>query len=252
MNLESNKYCPLCKYLLLALILLAPLLLYSTPATAAEAAVAAKDSPVLMVNSTASVTVSPDQARISLAIVTSDKSLTNAQNSNTRTTKSVIDSLQKTGIDKNNLQTLSFNVYPQYDYSEKGLNSIISYQVRNEISVVVKDLDQLGAVLDIAIKAGANNVNSISFEKADPSEAENQALVKAIQRAREKALVMAQASGAQLGRMISISEGYSTPAVYRSNLYIEKAADSFSGAAIPITPADLTIESSVTLVYEIK
>ncbi len=251
MNLSINKPSGIVYYLILASILMV-LSLYASadPAQAAEDNTA-PHVPVVVVSATGTVNVVPDQALISMAILKTDPNLNQALESNNYTTEKVIAALQNAGISRDDIKTSNFSVYPEYDYSETGQNKIISYQVRNEISVLVRDLNKVGSILNTAISSGANTLNYVNFQKADTSAAENQALIQAVKRAREKAVILSNAAGMNLGRLVSVTEGYGQPVVYANMVYAEDVKG-LGGAAVPINPGELQISASVTIIYEMN
>ncbi len=208
--------------------------------------------PVVVVSASRTVTVSPDQAEISMAVMKTDPNLDLALKSNNQSTEQVIQALERAGIKPEDIKTSNFSVYPEYDYSESGRSRITAYQVRNEISVLVRDLNLLGDILDTAIRSGANNLNYISFQKADTSAAEDQALVQAVKRAREKALILSKAAGMNLGRLLSISEGYSQPVLYSNKVYADTSAGGMGASSVPINPGELQISATVTCIFEMN
>jgi len=209
-------------------------------------------APVVVVAASGTTTVAPDQARISLGVVTNHKDLALAQSENNKNTQKVIDAIYSMGIDKNLIQTSNYNIYPQYDYNTRSTGILIGYQVRNEITIIVKDIDRVGTILDGAVQAGANNVNYVSFEKSDLDAAENEALVKAIARGHEKAQVIAGAANMSLGNLLSISEGYDT-SIYRNiaNISLE-SAKGLGGDSVPINPGEIKVTATVTMVYQLQ
>lgn len=238
------------KSALFGLVLLLVLTLV-VPAMAAELPVQ-YNTPVVVVTATGTTTVAPDQARISLGVVTNYKDLAQAQTENNRNTQRVIEAVQAMGIDKSLIQTSSFNIYPQYDYNNNSSGTLMGYQVRNEITIVVKDISKVGTILDGAVQAGANNVNFVSFEKAKLDAAENEALLKAIARGGEKAQVIASAAQMSLGGLLSISEGYSN-SIYPNVANIAfDSAKGMGGGSVPISPGELRVTATVTMVYQLK
>lgn len=209
------------------------------------------NGPVVVVTATGTATAVPDQARISLGVVTTYKDLAQAQDENNQKTERVIAAVQSMGIDKNRIQTSNFNIYPQYDY-KNGSSTLTGYQVRNEITVVVKDISKVGVILDGAVQAGANSVNFVSFEKSNLDGAENEALVKAISRGRDKAQIIAAAAQMSLGGLVSISEDHNT-AFYPNvaNIALDSAKGLGEGS-VPINPGELKVTASVTMVYQLK
>lgn len=211
------------------------------------------DTPVLVVSATGTVTTAPDQARISLAVTNSNKQLDKAQAENNIATQNVISSLQKTGISDKCIETTNYRVYPQYNYSAKDNTEpqITGYRITNEISVTVKDIDSLGHLLDTAIKAGANNINYINFEKSDITTIEDEALSKAFLRARGKAVAIANAAGMQLGKVISIKEAGAQYINPRNTLYLENSAADMKAGQVPVVPGNLKVNATVTVTYEL-
>lgn len=223
----------------------------AVPAMGADVPVQS-DGPVVVVTATGTTTATPDQARISLGVVTNHKDLAQAQNENNQKSERLIAAIHSMGIDKNLIQTSGFNIYPQYDYNSGSSGILTGYQVRNEITIVVKDINQVGAVLDGAVKAGANNVNFVSFEKSNLDGAENEAMLKAITRGREKAQLIATAAQMNLGELVSISEGYNTSFYSNvANIALD-SAKGMGGGSVPLSPGELKVTATVTMVYQMK
>lgn len=235
-----------------ALFCLLFLFIFSLSGTACAAVVPDQfTGPVVVVTATGTTTVEPDQARLSLAVVTNEKNLADAQEENSRITQKVMDVLRASGLEEGHIQTSGFNIHPQYDYTTKS-SDLLGYQVRNEISAIILDISKVGVILDKAVSAGVNNVNHIAFEKANLDTAENEALLKAITRGREKAQVIASAAQMGLGGLVSIAEGYSTP-VYPAVAKISlDTVAGMGGGPVPINPGELKVTASVTMVYQLN
>jgi len=237
----------------LGIFIFASLLWIVSPAKAEPEG--SSDIPVLVVGAQGTVTAAPDQARISLAVITFDKDLSKAQKTNNINTQRVIDALLRTGIEEDDMETANYTVYPQYNYGEKGedLPEITGYRVRNEISVVVKKIENLGTVLNVAVEAGANNVNYINFEKSDMSVLEDKALAEAVFRAQSKARIIAEAAGVKLGRILTINAGgiYTTPPVILRSAAESKSTGMGVSDQVPIQPGQIKTTASITITYEI-
>ena len=83
---------------------------------------------------------------------------------------------------------------------------IVGYTVSNSVTVTVRDLAQLGPVLDAVVSSGVNQMNGLSFSIAEPEPLRNEARKMAVAEARTRAELYAQAAGVSLGRILSISE----------------------------------------------
>ncbi|MBI2003716.1 MAG: SIMPL domain-containing protein [Parcubacteria group bacterium] len=202
----------------------------------------------------------PDIARISIGVLTEGgKNLADLQKQNTEKTNRIISYLKGQGIDQKDIKTEYYNISPRYQYFScppvpLGVESrpcppseIIGYSISQSISVKVRDLSKVGALLTGVVEGGANNVSGPNFTVDDPAALENQAREEAVKKAKEKARSVARAGGFRLGKVISIQEGFVSP-------YLPIAFEA-RGGAIPspsIEPGSQEIVVNVTLVYEIK
>ena len=103
-------------------------------------------------------------------------------------------------------------------------------------------------VIDAAISAGANELSSLNFTVSDSSGYMEEARRLAVEQAYEKASVLAEASGAKLGRVMQISEQSYTQPLYKSNMMVTAEAD----AATPVQAGKQDITVSVNVLYELK
>jgi len=222
--------------------------LMAMPAMAAEDPV-----PSINVNATGSFSVAPDQALISLAVVTNDTTAQIAGEKNAKLTNSVIEALISKGIRRDTIQTSNFSVWPEYNYNNENKDKpqIIGYSARNQIQVSTKELTRVGTIIDTAIAAGANQVENIQFTKEDTAPAMQEALVKACVLARSKAQTIASALGLKLGKVLMINESggyYEEP--------MRNLKSSGMGGAMadmtPIEPGQIKITSSVSISYAIE
>jgi len=123
--------------------------------------------------------------------------------------------------------------------------------VNNTVTVTVRDLENVGSVLDAAVQAGANNINGIQFDIADREAAQQQAMTAAMENAQARAEVLAESAGVQLGDILSLQSylGSSTPVPYGKgyDMAVQEAAMS-----VPVSPGEMQIMVDVSVVYEIR
>jgi uncharacterized protein YggE len=152
-------------------------------------------------------------------------------------------------VDAKDIQTTAFNVYPQQQYGPMGEMLDIKYMVDNSVYVTVRDLTIVGQVLDTVVKSGANNINGISFDVADRSQALSDARKKAVESANTQAAEMATAAGATLGEVQSLSvSSYSNP--YQP---IGLKSDAMStGGTVPVSAGQMMITVDVYASYLLK
>jgi uncharacterized protein YggE len=159
------------------------------------------------VSGTGVVKLDPDTANINLGVVSNDESLEVAQQTVSENLASITQSLTDAGIAAEDIQTSSYNVYPVPEYDRDGnYVGVERYEVSAGLTVIVRDIDSVGTVLDGAVEAGANNVWGISFYVDDPSSAASQARQAAVDDARAKADELATAGGMVIVNIISIDE----------------------------------------------
>lgn len=136
------------------------------------------------------IAVQPDVATVQLEVVTVNDQLSEAQQENAVTTNNVIQSLIRIGIPRQNIQTVSYNIFPKYDYVD-GEQIFRGYEVRNAISVKITDIQQVGYVIDTAVENGANRVSNIQFTMEDTESYKLEATTRALQNAQMKARTIA-------------------------------------------------------------
>jgi hypothetical protein len=195
--------------------------------------------------------LSPDIAYIYIGVHTEEPTAADAVEANNAQTQQVIDALQDAGVAANDIRTTSFSIWPNQQYSPDGQPTGTRYVVDNSVFVTVRELEGLGDLLDSAIGAGANSINSIQFDVADKDEALKNAREEAVKDAKEQAQQLADAAGMSLGEVQSISFYDSAPIPY-----MEYGKGGGGGAAVesavPIQPGQLAVTATVSISYEIR
>ncbi|MEL6477009.1 MAG: SIMPL domain-containing protein [Pseudomonadota bacterium] len=190
--------------------------------------------------------VAPDMAVIGLGVVTFGPNAAETMAANTTPVSRLIATLTEAGVAAEDIATERLDLQPRYARQETRdeVPRIIGYQVSNLLQVRVRALDTLGAVLDRAIRAGANRVNQIRFASSAESVALDTARADAVRDARRKAEVMAEAAGISLGAILQIREaGASGP---RPMEMAEMAR-----AAVPVAPGAESLSVSVSITWRI-
>ena len=225
--------------LTLALVLLAlPALAETIPAA---------DNATLTVTGSASVTLKADYAQVSVGVSTRAVTVAEATAQNGEAIRSVIAALTEAGIPESDIATSSYSVYAEYDY-QTGEAVLAGYNVTNQLTVIIRDMAHIGATLDKATAAGANNIYNIEFLSTQADKAQDEATAHAVQDAMRKAQLLADAAGLELGGILSLTE--STGGVYvTARNYAFKDAVATSNS---ILPDDTSVSASVTMVFEVK
>lgn len=125
------------------------------------------------------------------------------------------------------------------------------YRVDNTVYVTVRDLAKLGDLLDAAVRAGANNINSIQFDVADKTKSLTDARKAAVEAARKQAAELAEAAGVKLGDIQGIQYYDSAPVMFAEAKGLGGGADA-AAPAVPINPGQMQITATVTVNFEIR
>jgi len=206
----------------------------------------------LSVSGNGTVYLTPDIAYIYIGVHTDDPAIAAAVSNNNTQTQALVDALKNAGIAAVDIQTSNFSVYssPNYDKLTGQSTGVISYAVDNTVYVTVRDLGKLGSLLNTAVSAGANNINSITFDVADKTAAMAQARTKAMENASSLAGELAQTAKVTLGEIQTVTYSDNSPSPYAYGMGGGGAAA--PNASVPITPGLTQITVSVSVTYAIK
>jgi len=202
----------------------------------------------ITVTGTGLVTLTPDIAYINIGVQSQDASASVALTDNSTKAQAVMDVIKAAGVADKDIQTTNFSIYPQQQYDKDGLMTGIIYMVENTVYVTVRDLTKLGSLLDATVRAGANTINSISFDVADKTGALSQARLAAVTDARKQADELTGATGVTIGDVQTISYYDSSAPV---TVQYSRAAMG-GGDTVPVQAGSMQITTTVTIVYAIK
>jgi uncharacterized protein len=198
--------------------------------------------------------VPPDSAVVSFSVVTQNAQAVAAQQENARKIEAVMKALQDSaGGAKQEIKTSNYNLSPEQDYSTSGMSKIVGYEARNTITVTTDNLNQVGALIDAATKAGANSVEGISFILREDSTKRGDALGIATRQAMTKAEAIAASLGGKIVRVVETVEGGSTPTpvVYSNATTNTNTTMTKPEYRTQIQPGSINVHGQVTLVVEI-
>lgn len=201
------------------------------------------------------VTAIPDIATVSIGLTTEKKEVADAQKENTEKINAIIKALKDLKIEAKDIETSSYSIYPKYDYTESG-QKLLGYEVSQQLTVKIRDLNNAGAVLAKAGELGANQAGGLEFTIDEPETLRQEAREKALKNAKEKAEALAEISGVKLGKIVSFSESSNgIEPTYYSRYDSMKAISAESGGGMPspdIQSGSIEINVYATVVYEIK
>ena len=199
----------------------------------------------ITVNGRAEIQAAPDIATLSIGVETEAGTPGEALSDNAQRMTAVMTRLKGAGIADKDLQTSQLAIWPIFA-DRKQPRATVAYRVSNQLTVTIREIDLLGAILDEAVADGANSVNGPTFSIADPDPLLARAREAAVKDAIAKAERYAAAAEVELGKVLSIDEGSGGGPVFARQMRAEAMA-----ASTPIAPGESTLSVSVTMVFEL-
>jgi uncharacterized protein YggE len=202
---------------------------------------------ILTVQGTAEVKTAPDTARVRLGVQFTSPTAAEASKQEANSMAAVVQAIRNIGVAGQDIQTSDLSLDPVYENRANEQPQLKGFQATNIVTATIKNPADVGPIIDAALNAGANRVDSISFFKQDDSAERDQALREAAQAAARKARVLAEALGVTLEGVASISEGVAslspTPFAGRAMM---------GAAATPVMSGQVSVTATVTVEYHIK
>jgi hypothetical protein len=221
--------------------------LAATPPSADETA---PQSRRITVVGTGSVSAPPDAVSFQAGATLVARTAGEALAANNATMARVKAELSAAQIAERDVQTLRFDVSPQYGNrpSESEEAPLIGYQVSHVLGVKLRDLDALGPLLDRLVEAGANTLYDVRFLVAEPDALVSEARALAVQDGIRKAAALSDAAGVKLGALASIVEGGAdepVPPMIRSGM-------AMGAIAAPVAAGEQEYRATVILTFGIE
>lgn len=200
----------------------------------------------LTVTGSAIVNVEPDLATVTLGVTTTGDTAAAAMAANTEAVSAVIAKLIAARVADRDMQTSSLAINPNWVANADGTGQVIKgYIASNMLTVRIKALETTGSVLDAVLAGGANTLNGLTFGLQDQRLTEDEARKDAVADALSRAKVLADAAGAKLGPILSISEGGQSEMVPMP-MFKASRAD-----AVPVAAGEVGVSASVTIVWQL-
>lgn len=195
-----------------------------------------------------------DQLEMSIGVLTFKETAEDALHENTEIIDEVVKSLIAAELSADNYETGHFSITPTYTPYPKNppegwKQSINGYEVSNQILIHTDLIDSAGKFIDVASRAGANNINSVQFVLNDQRKYWKEAIALATTNAISDAQAIADAAGLRLLQIKSITLDNAQQLLSRSNLHSAKAMNNDSSPVIEA--GNIKIVANVTIIYEI-
>lgn len=201
---------------------------------------------IISVTGTASKDVAPDEVVINFGVETQALSAVEASQKNSATMNNIVDAVKDLGIGDDEISTSRFNIWPNYDSSGRV---ITGYTASNIVSVNTDQIAKASQIIDAAVDAGANRVESVYFTLS--SELDKQVRDELIADAVNDAKMKAEKALAPLDKQIigvksvALSEFGIPPPILPFDMMVKRA----EGAATPIFEAEQQVSTSVSVIF---
>ena len=213
----------------------------------------------ILVSGEGRVSVEPDLAIVNIGVEAQAETVAEARADAAGAMSSVVAAVKGRGLSDADIQTTSFNIWPQYHYEEierdgRRVNRqvLVGYTVRNSAAIKVRDLSAIGPIVDDVAEAGGDftRINGVSFTVEDTKPFMNDLREAAFEEAEAKAGQLADLAGVELGQAMFISEGVATPDVVRSDLAFRAVA--MESSATPISAGETELRLTISALFGIE
>ncbi|GGB73813.1 SIMPL domain-containing protein [Blastomonas aquatica] len=224
--------------------------LAASPALAAVDVTPSAANPVVELSVTETVLGAPDTATFSTGVTSKAPTAQEALRANSADMEKVIAQIVALGIKRQDIQTSGINLSADYEYFNDGRQPrFIGYQVTNQVTVKVRQMARLGAILDAVVSKGANNISGPSFSLDDDATAQTEARDKAMQRAQAQAMDYAKRTGFTGVQLLAVSEAISnaSPMGMRD---MKRSSMEMVAAAPPIEGGQVGTSVTVNVTYQ--
>ena len=189
-----------------------------------------------------SIAARPDRAQLSFGVSSDAKTASAALRTNAAEMTKVIAALKSQGIAAADLRTDLVSLSSRY--SQNG-ETVVGYTATNSVSATVRNLAKIGAIIDAAVDAGANQVSGPNLVRSSAASLYRAALRAAIADARGKARTIAAASGLHIRRITDVAESSAAPSP--TPLTAKASAD----ASTPVETGSTLVEATVTVTFAV-
>ena len=224
---------------------------------AASVAVAADDDKrSISVTGTVETKVAPDEIVWRISLSASDTNLAKAKARSDEQVKSVVALRDKLHIAEGDLETGTMSVSRDYERDARGMRgNFKGFIVSRSVTIRERDLKRFDEFLDTLVASTEMEVY-FNYESSKQREVRAETRVKALQTAKQKAGVMAEALGAKLGPVLSINEHPATDSgrgyASNSNVSYAQSTPSVDVATETFVPGAMSIQVTVYVTFELK
>jgi len=203
------------------------------------------------VSGSGEVAAEPDLAHVTLGVEARKPTMAEARTAVAATVDRVLALTRDLRIDPKLVNATRVQVQPEYSWNEKDRKRVLlGYIVSRQVQVELRDLEQLGPLLERAVDAGVNQVNDPLLDSSRRKSLEREAMAKAVEDARLNAETLARAAGAKLGPVRTLNGSSSAPPMpmYRRGAVM---ADAAMAPEATYQPGDMKFSATVNAEYDL-
>jgi uncharacterized protein len=225
-------------------------------------------STVLSLNAEGETRRVPDIAMFSAGVVTQAQTASAAIRENSTRMSAVVAALKRAGIAERDIQTSTISLNPVFSEPDRDamirarelgqpynpeahVRRIVGYEARNSVSVRVRNLANMGRVIDTLVEVGANEVNGPNFTLDQHQAALDEARLDAVTKGRQRAELYARAAGLRIARILSISESGGYHPVRMEMAASARAPMIPPAPPSPVEPGELTLGVNLAMQFEL-
>ena len=198
----------------------------------------------------------PDVARIEFAVEQTAPTAQAASQAAAKSATQLVEALRKQLGEDGKVQTAGYQLNPVYrqDNDRQPPDrprrpEIVGYTATNQLQTETRSVDGVGALIDIAVTAGAARIGDVSFSLRDPGPARNRAYKSAGADAAGQANAIAEALQVRIVRVLEATTESGNVPVFYKRTTTAMAADSVQ---TPIEPGEVTTEVHLRVTYGIE
>lgn len=195
--------------------------------------------------------VAPDQAVLSMSLVSKDRNLLVAKKNNDALVEKLVAITRGLDIPKEKVATSGVYIAPEYNYNS-GQQQFVGYMVSRSFRVTMASTSLPEKLLSAIVDAKIDQVNGIDFQIANPEAHAAVLRIKAFEDAKTKAQALAQAAGSKLGQAISISTMDMGGARPPMPMMMAKASMVGESSVAPSLPGMITLSESVNVTFGLE
>ncbi len=205
----------------------------------------------LSISATTDVKAEPDIAYVTTGVMTEAKTAEAALAENSTRMNALFRVLKTAGIADRDIQTSNFSLSPQYDYPERRAPVLRGFQVANQVTIRVRDLGDVGKILDTVVKEGGNTFGGLSFAVEDDTPVRDEARRKVMKEALARAELYAEAAGYRVSRIVTINESGNWYDAQPKAMAAQMRMSDMESAPSPVAGGEVGYSATVNITFEL-